>query len=164
MKCKCEKISISIELAFKLQSLQWRAVSLSHWTASGVHEPTLTGRSARQHFSACRGTNIGRQTSLQIIDLTNKSAHSKMTSVIASPLCYSKFSCMYNETSKLLYSFNASGWGPWTALGNMEKSSLDIFGQPNIKLLLFANKSKFYSFCMPFIQKSCSAVPNNYTH
>lgn len=35
-----------------LQSVVFRTLSRSHWTAFGVHEPTLTVRSARQHFTA----------------------------------------------------------------------------------------------------------------
>lgn len=37
---------------FMLQSVVFSTFSRSHWTASGVHEPTLTARSAKQHFTA----------------------------------------------------------------------------------------------------------------
>lgn len=37
---------------FMLQSVVFSTFSRSHWTASGVHEPTLTTRSAKQHFTA----------------------------------------------------------------------------------------------------------------
>lgn len=42
----------TVNTTFMLQSAEWRTLSRSHWTASGVQDPTLTARSARQHFTA----------------------------------------------------------------------------------------------------------------
>lgn len=42
----------SRNVTFMLHSVAWRTLSRSHWTASGVQDPTLTARSARQHFRA----------------------------------------------------------------------------------------------------------------
>lgn len=55
------------ELAFKLQSLQWRAVSLNHCTASGVQQPTLTGKFAKQHFTTCVEVDRDDQIHIHII-------------------------------------------------------------------------------------------------